>query len=453
MKTLLHVTIILFLLLFGLHCKKSNDPGNNSNFNSTPHPTAAGAPTGTKTSKLIPKTGGAMTSADGKLEIIFPAGALSADDTITIQPISNNCPGGKGLAYRLGPNGSKFNQPVTLKFHYADSVLKKTPANLMGVAFQDSTGIWYMLDNALNDTSQHIISAKTLHFTDFNWLSEVSIEPASATVKAGGALILMATNIALQDEAPGIAGYAILDGHKTIWAVNGVTNGNSQYGTITAQTNSPNSNINIENFAVYDAPNTVPANNNPVLVSAEFNQLFLASNPDGTVVKVNKAIVYSHIRIVDGGYHVELSFQVDSLNEEGSLWSWKDKGSFDVVLAGARGSVVNIDNSGAVIGLQANNTTCAVTLGFEGLAPINIVDSSVVGVNPVTKNITIIFNSLDQKKYIQFPIWNYACPGGDNGQLGGGYGPPFPAYIQFDMVDTVQTIVSGPYKIVVNAIK
>jgi hypothetical protein len=92
-------------------------------------------------------------------------------------------------------------------------------------------------------------------------------------------------------------------------------------------------------------------------------------------------------------------------------------------------------------------------LGSSTLGPINIVDSSIVGINPIVKNITVIFNALDQKNYIQQPIWDFACPGGDNGQIGGGSGPPFPGYIQFNMVDSTQTMTAGSITMVVTPIK
>src|ERR1700724_3939862 len=147
MKKILIATLIIVLGVVAHSCKKSSVSGNNNNNNNTPQPTAVGTPTGPKTSKFIPKSGGSIASADGNLEIDIPAGALAADDTISVQPITNNCPGGNGLAYRLGPEGLKFNQPVTLKFHYDDSVLKSTLPDFMLIASQAGSGIWFVLDN------------------------------------------------------------------------------------------------------------------------------------------------------------------------------------------------------------------------------------------------------------------------------------------------------------------
>lgn len=460
MKKFSFFLLSLLLVLCFYCCKKtnsgsSNNGNNNQNNNEQPKPTAVGTPTGVKTSKLILKTGGSITSDDGSLELVFPNGALANDDTITIQPITNNCPGGTGPAYRLGPEGYKFDQAVTLKFHYNDSVLQSTLSQFMLIAFQDSSGIWFVLDSASNDTVQHVLSGKIHHFSDWTQVEEVMITPTSATLKKGESITLSiindeaVANDVTPENSPDYHGFALLKGNSSTWAVNGITNGNAEVGTITVNPDvSP-----LYDFVKYTAPNTAPpADKNPVLVSAEFNQK-LAIYVNGTVAKANKVILYAHIYIIDGGYHVQLSFEADTINEAYAIWSWKDEGSFDVVLSGKNASVKNINNTGAIIGLVSNNGTCTSSIASPGIGPINIVDSSVTAINPVTNQITTIFNSLDQKNYIQGPLWDFSCPGNNNGQIGGELGPPFPAYIQFNMADTTQTMISGQYTIVVTPIK
>jgi len=461
MKNLPIFLLSLFLIFCLYCCKKTNSSSpnngnnnNNNNQNLTAKPTAVGTPNGPKTSKLIPKSGGTITSDDGLIELVFPDGALSNDDTITIQQITNNCPGGDGPAYRLGPEGQKFNQAVTLKFHYSDSVLQSTLSQFMLIAFQDSSGIWLVLDSATNDTVQHVLSGKIHHFSDWTQVEEVRITPTSATLKKGESITLSIINDQVvdndisPDNAPNYHSFALLKGNISTWAVNGITNGNSEVGTITVNPDvSP-----LYDFVKYTAPSTTPPpEKNPVLVSAEFNQK-LAMGRDGSVTSANKVILYAHIYIVDGGYHVELSFKEDTLNQAYAIWSWKDEGSFDVVLSGNKGSVKNIHNTGAVIGLVSNNGTCTSSV-TPGIGPINIVDSSFVVVNPAVNNINIIFNSLDQKNYIKDPVWTYTCPDNNTGQIGGGSGPSFPGYIQFNITDSTQTLLSGLFTIVVTPIK
>ena len=455
MKKFLAAALIFAILFAGQNCKKSNNSGNTGNNNGAkPTPTAVGTPTGSLTSKFITQSGGTIASADGKLEIEFPNGALAADDTITIQPITNNCPGGIGPAYRLGPNGSKFNKPVTLKFHYDDSVLNSTLPNYMLLSFQDANGVWFALDNAKNDTLNHIISGTTTHFTDYTYFEDVFLKPETATLKVGEhiQLYILVTVSEEDRDAFGNQGYALVKGTSSTWAVNGITNGSDQYGKITVVPNA----TQLYDYVTYTAPATVPPQDkNPVLISAEFNQNFLVNTPDGSLIASNKIILYSHIYIVDFGYHVQVNFEADSVNESGSYWNWKDKGSFDIIFAGTNGSVKNINNSEAAIQLISNNTTCDVSLVSPGDGPIQIQDSGIVAINPAAKTITVLFNrSLNPAYDIPSPTWNYTCAGGSSGRLGGGYGPSFPTYIQFNIDSVnVQTMTSGQYTIVVSPLK
>ncbi len=448
------VALLISVILFtGQNCKKSNDSGNSGNNNSTkPTPTSVGTPTGTPASKFIPPGGGSIASTDGKLEIEFPNGALSAGDTITIQPITNNCPGGMGLAYRMGPDGSKFNQPVTLKFHYDDSLLNKTSQEFMLLAYQDKSGIWFALDNAKNDTVNHILSGTTTHFTDFTWFSCVSLSPKSASLKTGERITLNVQITATQEQLDqsGNSGYALLKGNNSTWTVNDVTNGNDEYGKITPV---PSNGAQLYDFVNYTAPNSVPTQDkNPVLVQAEFDQLFLRVTPDNHIEAEDKIFLIAHIFIHDVSYHVEVNFEADSVNESGAYFTWKDHGSFDVVFAGTNGSVTNINNSEASVQLTSNISTCDVSVSSTGNGPIQIQDSGVAVSNPFAKIIVVSFNrSLNPVYNISYPEWTYSCDGGSSGTLGGGTGPSFPTYLQFNIDSVnVQTMTSGQYTIVVS---
>jgi hypothetical protein len=53
-----------------------------------PDSTAIGAPDGKPVSKEIGPAGGSITSDDGRVELIFPEGALTTATVISIQPLS-----------------------------------------------------------------------------------------------------------------------------------------------------------------------------------------------------------------------------------------------------------------------------------------------------------------------------------------------------------------------------
>ena len=158
MKKLLFLLLTVSAILMLPGCKKISD-GIVSAIPDEPTITAVGAPVGNVVTKLIGKSGGSIASADGNAELIFPAGALNDNISITVQAITNNAPNGVANAYRFLPQGIKFLKPVTLKFHYTAKDLAATLSDLMGIAFQQSSGIWYRVNNFTNDTVKKIISA------------------------------------------------------------------------------------------------------------------------------------------------------------------------------------------------------------------------------------------------------------------------------------------------------
>lgn len=102
--------------------------------------TPVGTPIGEVSRKTIDAAGGKLTSADGTIEIIIPAGALNTATEISIQPISNELASGVGTAYRLTPHGEQFNKPVTITFHYKEEEVLNTVPELLAIAYQDEKG-------------------------------------------------------------------------------------------------------------------------------------------------------------------------------------------------------------------------------------------------------------------------------------------------------------------------
>lgn len=89
-----------------------------------------GAPVGTTVSTPIGANGGIVTSADGKLTLTIPAGALGNTEIITIESIDPVTlpPEFSGLngqaAYKLGPDGTQFAQPVGVSVNLNDPPLQ-----------------------------------------------------------------------------------------------------------------------------------------------------------------------------------------------------------------------------------------------------------------------------------------------------------------------------------------
>ena len=168
----------------------------------------------------------------------------------------------------------------------------------------------------------------------------------------------------------------------------------------------------------------------------------------------NKITVYTHILIVDAQYFVQLYFEADSVSESGAYWNITDSAWFSVYTnASNQGTMDRPINWDATTTFLYNDGTCNVSRGPSAQGPIHVLDSGTVAINPINKNITVVFtNALNPQYYVTFPSWKYTC-GSDQGTLGGGLGPPFPNYLQFGMMDipgTVETIILTPqYKMVV----
>ena len=171
---------ILLILAFTYGCKKSlstgsGSTGTGSTTDTSVAITAVGTPIGNPVTKTIGAAGGTISSADGRIDLIIPPGALSSDVAITIQPITNECPGGLGAGYDFLPNGTKFSTPATLVFHYADSDVNGSDPDLIYYATQDSSHAWDVDIEKDVDTVAKTISYDVHHFSGKGFLKGLTI--------------------------------------------------------------------------------------------------------------------------------------------------------------------------------------------------------------------------------------------------------------------------------------
>ena len=162
----------------------------------TPEITSTGTPNGNPVTKTIGSSGGSVVSDDGKFTIIIPAGALKDNLDITIQPITNEAPGGIGGGYELLPSGTKFSTPVTLSYHYSADDINGSSPYFTYIATQDSTGQW--TEDVLNrdlDTVANTVSITTPHFSSYVLASSVHFEFSKTQFKEGetGSIQVMQT--------------------------------------------------------------------------------------------------------------------------------------------------------------------------------------------------------------------------------------------------------------------
>lgn len=132
-------------------------------------PTAAspGSPVAAPVSAQLGSPGGTVTSADGRLTVHIPAGALAQATTVSVQEITNTAPNGIGSAYRLGPSGSVFAVPVAITFR-AD--LSRPAAN-QAVWFYDPTATdkyWVPSGSLLRNVRNNLVTSQSTHFSDWS---------------------------------------------------------------------------------------------------------------------------------------------------------------------------------------------------------------------------------------------------------------------------------------------
>jgi hypothetical protein len=152
-------------------CKKTGEV-NSSNSSTPPASdgqiamTAIGTPVGNPVSKTIGAAGGTLVSADSVVELNIPPGALSSDVNVTIQPVTNEAPGGIGLSYDFLPNGTVFSTPAMATFHYSDDSLNGTLPELLWILFQDSSNAWQANPELQDlDTVGKKLSIQISHFS------------------------------------------------------------------------------------------------------------------------------------------------------------------------------------------------------------------------------------------------------------------------------------------------
>ena len=236
------------------------------NFVPTYVPAAKGDPQGTAATQTIDAGGGSVTSADGRITLNIPAGALGTATAISIQPITNTTPNGIGSAYRLQPEGTIFGMPVSLTFHL--TVTEALAIVSTYVTTQHADGLWYLQPQQQRDANAQTLVVSTTHFSDWSLAETLVLKPAEQRVKTGAAaqftaVILIASeqSDALANADPNADDVALpfpanldqqLSGTK-VWSVNGIEGGNPTVGQI-------------RDPGVFNAPATVPTPD-PVTVS------------------------------------------------------------------------------------------------------------------------------------------------------------------------------------------
>ena len=161
--------------------------------------TGAVTPVGTVEGEVISATigpgGGTIESADQRIQISIPAGALNTNQTISVQPIGNNCPAGSGQAFRLMPHGITFAKPAAITFQYNDQDINGSAPELLRIAYQNEKGIWQAPAVKGLDTTTRTVTVQASHFSDWAVFQTMFMYPINVFLNPGGNVHLKVSQI------------------------------------------------------------------------------------------------------------------------------------------------------------------------------------------------------------------------------------------------------------------
>jgi hypothetical protein len=398
-------------------------------------PTPVGLPDGDMNSIDMDVTGGKVVSADGKIELIFPAGALTKKTKITIQPVTNVTPDNVGKGYDLGPTGLHFEKPVQLVFHYSDSDMKDGTPQLMGVATQNEKGIWYTLQQVKLDTVSKTITGNIRHFSFWSLGWSFTLKPDKTRVKVSKSVTItaMPRPIDPRDQGQRIETVHGLFGEHLDnvvgWYANGALDGDETNGRIMSV-----GYMLLDWDVYYKAPAKVPSKN-PVEI-----MLYIRGVDMGLGDPPINMFKRCYIKIYDNEYKVNMVSTMTSVTP--LAWTggmtYKDQGSFVISLDKENPEITDIENNFEI--MKTMNCNTALLNPGQNTGMIHVTGSKFIKVtpaNPPEQPLTLI-----EIAFIKAPIMlskmHYDCPPPPHtkGRSAGVIPPPpifasMPAYPQF----------------------
>ncbi|MNU43932.1 hypothetical protein D3C71_327240 [compost metagenome] len=126
-----------------------------------------------------------LSSVDGQLKISIPAGALTEEKLISVQPIVQTNIAGIGLSYRLTPHNVIFKKAVTLTFDWRAMADQIGLPQTLGFAYQQEDQVWKYVGANKTDTVQKTISYETTHFSDWSLMNRLSLDPYETSIEPG----------------------------------------------------------------------------------------------------------------------------------------------------------------------------------------------------------------------------------------------------------------------------
>lgn len=363
-KNYFFVAFLICLLITA--CKKNNSEANHT----PPDPikTAKGVANGTPVSKVIGSAGGELTSADGKLKLVVPAGSVSANTEFSIQNITNTLFQSEvRTAYRLLPEGTTFTKPVQLQFRYTDDDTLHTTEDLLTVAFQRTDGAWAVLPTSLNKAAK-TLTTETTHFSDWTITGGLYLQSEDTQLGLGQKTIIQVVSVSrlglgvdenvLAPAAPPL----LSEDRDKIESIDNwkIASGIGSIGVETGQLGK------IQSEAEYGAPANMTENRRTMTITVDVKGYNLIKDPaaPGGVRRLNKMILFERITVLKEFFKATIGAttynftgqEAVALVTAGGLTVGGRNNDFNlvIVLSGAAAGTYNcnFDN-----GIQANSLT------------------------------------------------------------------------------------------------
>jgi hypothetical protein len=306
--------------------------------------TGIGIPVGDPVTKTIGISGGSLASEDGRIQLDIPAGSLAGNTDISIQPVTNEAPGGIGLSYQLLPEGIVFNKPVTIMFHYTDEEINGSHPYFLLVAYQDSAQSWRAdRVNRELDTIAKTISIPSTHFSIWSAVNEIRLIVEKDEFKANETGPIVVKEVLDHGEDAGddlstlTTSSSVPDNIVSNWTVKGYTTNNALDGQITGSGSKVN----------YVAPAQIDVERY-VQVSAEIKYHLIIYNKGKKIAEFDKFILFATLTLLQEQLEFTLEMQIGDGQLDGSGYGWSyyftDHAIMDVKVAGQKVTISNIVN-------------------------------------------------------------------------------------------------------------
>jgi predicted outer membrane repeat protein len=151
----------------------------------------------------IGAAGGVMTTPEGELGLVVPAGALGGATGLSVTPVTSEVAalGPWSKVYDLGPDGTSFAKPVVLTLRFApESLPAGVPPEALAVVTWDGSG-WQAVDGSAVSVTDNTVSASITHFSVYSVAirpNQINGAPTPTAITVGSQTTLSGTAVVYQ---------------------------------------------------------------------------------------------------------------------------------------------------------------------------------------------------------------------------------------------------------------